>query len=93
MLQNIHTLTRTDNYHIKTCCGCCSGVQFPASHCFVITINISQGQTFKALEVTDKSFRHGMLNVALSRYDDECVELPFLVEIGCFKLEKHLHSN
>ena len=48
----------------------------------MISINESQGQTFKALEVTDNSFSHGMLNVALSRYDDKCVKLPFLVVSG-----------
>ena len=40
-------------------------LQFPVSLCFVMTINESQGQTFKAL--TEESFTHGMLYVTLSR--------------------------
>ena len=37
--------------------------------CFAMTVNKSQGQTFKAVRVdlTNKSFTHGMLYVALSR--------------------------
>jgi len=44
-------------------------VQFPVSLCFAMTINKSQGQTFKAVgvDLTDESFTHGMLYVALSR--------------------------
>ena len=44
-------------------------VQFPISLWFAMTINKSQGQTFKAVraDITDESFTHGMLYVALSR--------------------------
>ena len=44
-------------------------LQFPIALCFAMTINKSQGQTFKAvgLDLTDESFTHGMLYVALSR--------------------------
>ena len=44
-------------------------LQFPVSLCFAMTINKSQGQTFKAVgvDLTDESFTHGMLYVALSR--------------------------
>ena len=44
-------------------------VQFPVSLCFAMSINKSQGQTFKAVgvDMTDNSFTHGMLYVALSR--------------------------
>ena len=43
-------------------------LQFPISLCFAMTINKSQGQTFKAvgIDLTDESFAHGMLYVALS---------------------------
>ena len=42
---------------------------FPIALCFAMTINKSQGQTFKGvgLDLTDESFTHGMLYVALSR--------------------------
>ena len=44
-------------------------LQFPISLCFAMTVNKSQGQTFKAvgIDLTDESFTHGMLYVALSR--------------------------
>ena len=44
-------------------------LQFPIALCFAMTINKSQGQTFKAvgLDLTDETFTHGMLYVALSR--------------------------
>ena len=44
-------------------------LQFPVMLCFAMTINKSQGQTFKAVgvDLTNKSFTHGMLYVALSR--------------------------
>ena len=44
-------------------------LQFQISLCFAMTINKSQGQTFKAvgIDLTDESFTHGMLYVALSR--------------------------
>ena len=44
-------------------------LQFPVALCFAMTINKSQGQTFKAVEVdlTNESFTHGMLYVVLSR--------------------------
>ena len=44
-------------------------LQFPIALCFAMTINKSQSQTFKAvgLDLTDESFTHGMLYVALSR--------------------------
>ena len=47
-------------------------VQFPVSLCFAMTINKSQGHTFKAVgvDMTDESFTHGMLYVALSRRED-----------------------
>ena len=53
-------------------------VQFPVSLCFAMTINKSQGQTFKAVgvDMTDESFTHGMLYVALSRVGSpECLTL------------------
>ena len=41
-------------------------LQFPVALCFAMTINKSQGQTFKALvDLTNESFTHGMLYVAL----------------------------
>ena len=44
-------------------------LQFPVALCFAITINKSQGPTFKAVgvDLTNESFTHGMLYVALSR--------------------------
>ena len=44
-------------------------LQFPVALCFAMTINKSQGQTFKAVgvDLTNESFTHGMLYVALSR--------------------------
>ena len=44
-------------------------LQFPVVLCFAMTINKSQGQTFKAVgvDLTNESFTHGMLYVALSR--------------------------
>ena len=44
-------------------------LQFPVALCFAMTINKSQGQTFKAVgvDLTNESFTHGMLHVALSR--------------------------
>ena len=44
-------------------------LQFSIALCFAMTINKSQDQTFKAvgLDLTDESFTHGMLYVALSR--------------------------
>ena len=44
-------------------------LQFPVAFCFAMTINKSQGQTFKAVgvDLTNESFTHGMLYVALSR--------------------------
>ena len=44
-------------------------LQFPVALCFAMTINKSQGQTFKAVGVdfTNESFTHGMLYVAMSR--------------------------
>ena len=44
-------------------------LQFPVALCFAMMINKSQGQTFKAVgvDLTNESFTHGMLYVALSR--------------------------
>ena len=44
-------------------------LQFPVAFCFAMTINKSQAQTFKAegVDLTNESFTHGMLYVALSR--------------------------
>ena len=44
-------------------------LQFPVALCFAMTINKSQGQTFKAVgvDLTNERFTHGMLYVALSR--------------------------
>ena len=44
-------------------------LQFPVALCFAMTINKSQGQTFKAVgvDLTNESFTHVMLCVALSR--------------------------
>ena len=53
-------------------------VQFPISLCFAMTVNKSQGQTFKAVgvDMTDESFTHGMLYVALSRVGSpDCLTL------------------
>jgi len=53
-------------------------VLFPVVLCFAMTINKSQGQTFKAVgvDMTDKSFTHGMLYVALSRVGSpDCLTL------------------
>ena len=53
-------------------------VQFPVSLCFAMTINKSQDQTFKAVgvDMTDESFTHGMLYVALSRVGSpDCLTL------------------
>ena len=58
-------------------------VQFPVSLYFAMTINKSQGQTFKAVvDMTDESFTHGMLYVALSRVGSpDCLTL--LVREDC----------
>ena len=53
-------------------------VQFPVSLCFAMKINKSQGETFKAVgvDMSDESFTHGMLYVALSRVGSpECLTL------------------
>ena len=53
-------------------------VQFSVSLCFAMIINKSQGQTFKAvgLDMTDESFTHGRLYVALSRVGSpDCLTL------------------
>ena len=44
-------------------------LQFPVALCFAMVINKSQGQIFKAVgvDLTNESFTHGMLYVALSR--------------------------
>ena len=50
-------------------------LQFPVALCFAMTINKSQGQTFKAVGVNE-SFTHGMLYVALSRVGSpECLTM------------------
>jgi len=57
-------------------------VQFPVALCFAMTINKSQGQTFKAVDMTNESFTHGMLYVALSRVGSpDCLTL--LVRENC----------
>ena len=50
-------------------------LQFPVALCFAMTINKSQGQTFKAVgvDLTNKSFTHGMLYVALYRLAHQTV--------------------
>ena len=51
---------------------------FAVSLCFAMTINKSQGQTIKAvgIDMTDESFTHGMLYVALSRVGSpDCLTL------------------
>ena len=53
-------------------------LQFPVALCFAMTINKSQGQPFKALgvDLTNESFTHGMLYVALSRVGSpECLTM------------------
>ena len=53
-------------------------VQFPISLCFAMTVNKSQGQTFKAVgvDMTDESFTRGMLYVTLSRVGSpDCLTL------------------
>ena len=53
-------------------------LQFPVVLCFAMTINNSQGQTFKAVgvDLTNESFTHGMLYVALSRVGSpDCLTL------------------
>jgi len=53
-------------------------VQFPVSLCFAMTIKKSQGQILKAVgvDMTDDSFTHGMLPVALSRVSSpDCLTL------------------
>ena len=49
-----------------------------------MTINKSQGQTFKGvgLDLTDESFTHGMLYVALSRVDS-ADRLTLLIRGDC----------
>ena len=44
-------------------------LQFPVRPCFAMTVNKSQGQTFKAigLDLSTASFSHGMFYVAASR--------------------------
>ena len=68
-------------------------VQFPVSPCFAMTINKSQGQTFKAVgvDMTDESFTHGMLYVALSRVGSpDCLTL--LVRENC-KIRNVVYSE
>ena len=53
-------------------------VQFPVSLCFAMTVNKSQGQTFKAVgvDMNEESFTRGMLYVALSRVGSpDCMTL------------------
>ena len=44
-------------------------LQFPVRPCFAMSINKSQGQTFKAIgiDLTNPCFSHGMFYVAVSR--------------------------
>ena len=60
-------------------------LQFPVALCFAMTINKSQDQTFKAVgaDLTNESFTHGMLYVALSRVGSpNCLIITLLVREG-----------
>lgn len=47
-------------------------LQFPLKMCFALTVNKSQGQTFKTvgIDLTEKCFSHGQLYVAASRVSE-----------------------
>ena len=57
-------------------------LQFPVALCFAMTINKSQGQTFKAVvvDLTNESFTHGMLYAALSRVGSLNCLMPLVRE-------------